>query len=120
MEPKLICAVALSGLVQLVSTGAAAHALTFAECIEGGKFIRNAALAREGGVSREFFVNKFIEDLALIQSFPPQLRWFVQDAEDEQLLSAAVFQVFDAPQPPLRHEAMFVNVCLQAGASGEN
>jgi hypothetical protein len=90
-----------------------AHNLTLAECNEGGEFIRNAALARDNGITREFFVNKLAEDLIMIQSFPPELRWFVQDANDEKLLSEAVFKVFDEPMKAEQHEASFIGVCKQ-------
>ena len=99
---------------------AGAHELTSVECSEGGEFIRNAALARDAGITREFFVNKLAEDLMLIQSFPPALRWFVQDAGDEQLLSDAVFRVFDEPMPAEKHEADFVGVCVRTAASPPN
>ena len=99
---------------------AGAHELTRVECSEGGEFIRNAALARDAGITREFFVNKLAEDLMLIQSFPPALRWFVQDAGDEQLLSDAVFRVFDEPMPAEKHETDFVGVCVRTAASPPN
>ncbi|MEO8005973.1 MAG: hypothetical protein ABI771_13750, partial [Betaproteobacteria bacterium] len=104
----------------LVGPPAQAHELSRVECSEGGEFIRNAALARDAGITREFFVNKLAEDLMLIQSFPPDLRWFVQDAGDEQLLSDAVFKVFDEPMPAEKHEAEFVGVCVGTGASPRN
>lgn len=107
----------ISGLFALP---AIAHELTRAECDEGGEFIRNAALARDAGITREFFVNKLTEDLMLIQSFPPHLRWFVQDAGDEQLLSNAVFKVFDNPMPAEKHEAEFIHACLRNGAPPPN
>jgi hypothetical protein len=91
---------------------AQAHPLTPSECNEGGEFIRNAALARDNGVTREFFINKLSEDLALIQTYPPAMRWFVQDSGDEKLLSEAVFKVFDEPVKAEQHEASFVRACL--------
>jgi hypothetical protein len=94
-----------------------AHSLTRAECDEGGEFIRNAALARDAGVTREFFVGRLVEDLSLIRAFPPQLRWFVQDAEDEKLLTEAVFDVFDAPVKAEQHEAAFIRACMHAAAA---
>ena len=96
-----------------------AHSLTLAECTEGGEFIRNAALARDNGVTREFFVNKLVEDLIMIQSFSPQLRWFVQDSGDEKLLSDAVLKVFDEPMKAEQHEASFVSACTQTAGSVE-
>ena len=52
------------------------------------------------------------EDLTLIQSFPPHLRWFVQDSGDEKLLTEAVVNVFDAPLKAEQHEASFIGACI--------
>src|ERR1700686_3658523 len=97
MNRSLAFAIGLFALGNVWGIQVMAHTLTLAECTEGGEFIRNAALARDNGITREFFIDKLVEDLALIQSFPPQLRWFVQDSGDEKLLSEAVFKVFDEP-----------------------
>jgi hypothetical protein len=109
-----------SGLIALSFTcvaEAGAHAITLVECREGGEFIRNAALARDAGVTRDFFIGKLEEDLMLIRAFPPQLRWFVQDEADEQFLSERAEQVFDAPRQPEEHETAFVRDCLLQSAS---
>ena len=103
--------------VQHVGRSGHGPCATLAECTEGGEFIRNAALARDNGVTREFFVNKLVEDLVMIQSFPPQLRWFVQDSSDETLLSEAVFKVFDEPMKAEQHEASFISACIQTAGS---
>ncbi len=116
MYKRLACALACSVLGNLWVAPASAHALTLAECREGGEFIRNAAHARDNGITRDFFVGKLEEDLALIQAFPPALRWFVQDAGDEKLLTDAVLQVFDSPLKPEQHEAAFVRKCISVGA----
>ena len=117
MIRSLASAIGLFALSNIWGIQVMAHSLTPAECTEGGEFIRNAALARDNGVTREFFVNKLVEDLIVIQSFPPQLRWFVQDSGDEKLLSEAVFKVFDEPTKADQHEASFVSACMQtAGA----
>ncbi|MEO8164792.1 MAG: hypothetical protein ABI619_05290 [Betaproteobacteria bacterium] len=108
------------GLFVMGSIGAGqamAHALTVAECTEGGEFIRNAALARDNGVTREFFTGKLEEDLALIRAFPPQLRWFAQDADDEKLLTDAVSAIFDHPLKAEQHEATFIGAYIEAAAS---
>ena len=49
----------------------------------------------------------------MIQSFPPQLRWFLQDSGDEKLLREAVFNVFDEPMKAEQHEAAFIGASLQ-------
>ncbi|MFN0038285.1 MAG: hypothetical protein ACKVP2_02075 [Burkholderiales bacterium] len=97
----------------VLPTHAAAHAISPAECTEGGDFIRNAALARDAGITREFFVDKLIEDFIVIRAFPPDLRWFVQDEFDEIFLSERVYKVFDEPMEAEEHEAAFVKDCLQ-------
>lgn len=84
------------------------------ECLEAGEFIRNAALSRDNGISRDFFMSRLAEDLVAIRSFPPQLRWFVRNEFDEALLTGAAERVFDAPQPPRRHEIEFIDECMQS------
>jgi hypothetical protein len=115
------CAAGLFALTGIWTAQAAAHPLTLAECAEGGEFIRNAALARDAGASREFFIGKLEEDLILIQAFPPQLRWFVQDVVDADFLSRRVERVFDKPMKPEQHEAAFISDCIQTTAfAGES
>jgi hypothetical protein len=97
----------------LLSTAAAAGPHSARECREGGDFIRNAALSRDGGITREFFVGRLEEDLLTIRAFPPALRWFVRDAEDERFLRAEVEAVFDAPQDSERHRADFLERCTR-------
>ena len=84
------------------------------ECLEGGEFIRNAALSRDNGITREYFMSRLYADLEAIRSFPPQLRWFVRNEQDETLLTTAAQKVFDAPQAPRRHEIEFVDECMQS------
>ena len=101
------------------SFGAVAHPHSAGECREGGDFIRNAALARDTGTTREFFVGRLEEDLATIRAFPPSLRWFVLDSDDEQFLRAEIAAVFDAPETSERHRAGFLKRCVQrAGRQG--
>ena len=86
-----------------------------AECFEGSDFIANAALARENGMSRAAFLGRLEEDLELIQAYPPQLRWFAKDRDDEVFLFDAARQVFDQPQAPEQHRARFLAACLDRG-----
>ena len=102
-------------LTLLLSTGAAAQH-SAGECREGSDFIRNAALSRDNGTTREFFIGRLDEDLETIQAFPAALRWFVHDKDDEQFLRAEVEAVFDAPQPSERHRAGFLERCTQRAA----
>jgi hypothetical protein len=119
MNRNLASAVSLFVLISMWAIQARAHPLTLVECNEGGEFIRNAALARDNGMSREIFVDKLTEDLVMIQSFPPQLRWFVQDSGDEKLLSDAVFKVFDEPMTAEQHESSFIGACIQTAQAGD-
>lgn len=84
------------------------------ECLEGGEFIRNAALSRDNGITRDYFMSRLHADLEAIRSFPPQLRWFVRNEQDETLLTTAAQKVFDTPQAPRRHEIEFVDECMQS------
>ena len=95
------------------SLAAAAHPHSASECREGGDFIRNAALSRDTGTTRDFFVGRLEDDLATIRAFPPSLRWFVQDQGDENFLRSEVEAVFDAPDESERHRAGFLERCIQ-------
>ncbi|CAN5411499.1 hypothetical protein BH11PSE11_BH11PSE11_00330 [soil metagenome] len=90
----------------------AAHDFTVIECKEGGDFIRNAALARDGGMSETVFIDRIRDDLDVIKSFPPHLRWFVQDDDDAGFLMTAAVRVFQRPQKPLIHQTEFLKACL--------
>lgn len=108
---KLLAAIALSWMA-----GALAHPRSATECREGGDFIRNAALARDAGYSREFIIGRLEEDFVLIRAFPAPLRWFVQDEEDEDYLRREVAAVFDEPESSERHRARFLEHCTQRAA----
>jgi len=90
-----------------------AHDLSIDECTEGGDFIRNAALSRDYGVTREDFIGRMHGDLQAIRAFPPELRWFVQDDDDEGFLLTHAERVFDAPGVPESHENDFLQACFQ-------
>ena len=104
----LILATALA-----LSSSVAAHPHSPRECREGGDFIRNAALARDSGYTREFFVARLEEDFELIRAFPPELRWFVRDADDERFLRVEVETVFGTPTGSEQHRAGFLERCTQ-------
>jgi hypothetical protein len=104
----------LLALALILSTGAAAQQPhSSRECREGGDFIRNAALSRDGGATREFFVGRLEEDLLIIRAFPPALRWFVHGPDDEVFLRSEVEAVFDAPEPSEQHRAGFLERCAR-------
>jgi hypothetical protein len=96
----------------LLSFGAAASSHTVAECFEGSEFIGNAAMARDNGMSRAAFLDRLEGDLALIRAYPPALRWFARDADDERRLHDAAAEVFDDPRHPDAHRARFLEICL--------
>jgi hypothetical protein len=105
-------------LVLAVSCGAAAaHNLTPVECREGGDFVKNAALSRDFGVAREVFLDRMESDLLAIRQYPPHLRWFAQDEEDEALLLQAVRNVFDAPRDPPSHQVEFLARCAASAGT---
>jgi hypothetical protein len=92
---------------------AAAQPHSALECREGGDFIRNAALARDAGATREFFVGRLEDDLITIRAFPAQVRWFAHDYADEAFLRTEVHAVFDAPMASERHRDAFLERCAR-------
>lgn len=94
------------------SLSASASTLSVADCFEGSDFIANAALARDNGMPRNAFLDRLEEDFQLIQAFPPALRWFAKDEEDEHFLSQFAREVFDAPDAPEGHRARFLAACF--------
>jgi hypothetical protein len=105
------CLMAMVALA--MSTAVAAEPHSPSECREGGDFIRNAALSRDSGATREFFVGRLEEDLLTIQAFPASLRWFVHTKDDERFLRAEVEAVFDAPRTGDEHRASFLTRCVE-------
>jgi hypothetical protein len=82
------------------------------ECLEGGDFIGNAARGRDNGISRATFMDQMSADFMVIRAFPPPLRWFAKDADDEEFLRAAAAEVFDRPLEAEAHRASFIRACL--------
>lgn len=95
----------------------AAHEFSVQECVEGSNFIKNAALARDRGISEASFINKIRDDIEVIQGFPPQLRWFVQDDGDAAFLIDATAAVFQDPKTARMHQADFFVSCLSKAKS---
>jgi hypothetical protein len=91
---------------------AAASAPSLSECLGGSDFIANAAIARDHGMAREAFVERLEADMMIIHAFPPELRWFVKDVDDERFLHEQVETVFDAPATPENHRRAFLRACL--------
>jgi hypothetical protein len=122
LEPAIVAA----GLL-LAALPAWPHDTSLDECIEGSDFIRNAALSRDNGIARGEFIDRMHADIELIQAFPKELRWFVQDESDAALLLGHAAMVFDEPREPESHQAAFLQACvgrtdsaaLPAGAAEE-
>lgn len=118
LPPKILLAGILP-LMLLLSSPAAAHDLSVNECKEGSDFIRNAAVARDNGVEEEAFIDRISDDIEVIRSFPPQLRWFIQDDSDAKLLISAADNVFRHPKSAHAHQIDFFNDCI-ANAKATN
>ena len=88
--------------------------LSIQECREAGDFIKNAALSRDNGITREFFIQKIEDDLIVIKSYPAEMRWFAKDDYREGLLLGAAKRVFDEPTSAARHQIMFIDSCMQS------
>ena len=103
-------------LLFVVMTGAGApavgHERTLEECLEGGDFIANAAQSRDNGMTKTQFISRLLDDIRLIQAYPPQLRWFVVDPEDAEFLAAEATKVFETPLRPEAHRAQFLSRCF--------
>ncbi len=94
------------------TSGAAAHALSTQECLEGGDFIAHAAESRDNGMTKTVFIDNLVADIRLIQAFPPGLRWFVVDPDDAEFLHAESSRVFDVPEMAEAHRAQFLSRCF--------
>ena len=92
---------------------ASASVPTVGECLEASDFIANAARARDYGMTRDAFLARMDEDFQMIHAFPPSLRWFAQDADDEAFLLAQARSVFESPDLPERHRASFLGACFE-------
>lgn len=116
---KLAATALLSLTLMSACFDTAAHRLAFSECKEGSDFIKNAALSRENGMTKQQFIDKLLQDMEAIRAFPASLRWFMQDADDEHFLLRAAEDVFDNPRPPDTHRREFFEACLARGDSRE-
>jgi hypothetical protein len=94
------------------SSHGVSHTLSKEECAEGSDFIKNAALARENGMDGITFIAKMHDDFQVIKSFPPSVRWFAQDREEEDFLLAAAASVFEKPKEPTIHQNEFLQKCF--------
>lgn len=103
----------VAALALVACAGAAGASVpSVAECLEGSDFIANAARARDNGIPRDRFLERLDGDLETIRAFPPALRWFARDGDDEAFLRAATESVFRAPLAPDEHRAGFLRACF--------
>ncbi len=109
---RMLRRILLTVIFSLCAGPVLAHKPSLQECREAGEFIRNAALARDAGMTREAFLDKLTGDLMAIRGHPPAMRWFAQDDDDEAFLVAAVEKVFDAPVQSTEHESDMLRRCL--------
>jgi hypothetical protein len=108
----LLAAALAAGAAAAEPSPSAARGASARECHEASDFIRNAAHARDNGMSRSTFLERLREDLAAIRTFPAALRWFARTASDEAFLVAEAERVFDAPLGPELHRPGFLARCL--------
>jgi hypothetical protein len=90
------------------------------ECREGAQFIGNAAQSRKNGATKEMFVGKLDEDLFVLASIPPELRWFAHGDAEANFLRAAVLDVFEFPREPREHAIQFLASCLKSAGLESN
>jgi hypothetical protein len=111
MRCLFLAAVFVSCQVAAAQGAGSTHSAS--DCREGGDFIRNAALSRDGGMSRETFLGRLEDDMVTIRAFPVSLRWFVHSPDDENFLRTEVQAVFDAPDQSERHRDGFMERCAR-------
>ena len=112
--------IALAVSIVALAPLAAASVPTMADCLEASDFVANAARSRDNGVEREAFVDRMQQDFVAIRAFPPALRWFVKDRDDETFLYAAAADVYDHPQAPEQHRRRFLRACLDRAFAAES
>ncbi len=116
--PVRFAQVTLVALIAASVQAVGASVPTLNDCLEASDFVANAARSRDNGVGRAAFVDRLQEDFVAIRAFPPALRWFVHDDDDETFLEDAAISVFDRPQLPERHREAFLRACLERLAAG--
>jgi hypothetical protein len=108
--------------VCLTCAALGAHAIEVdaGECREGAQFIGNAAQSRINGATKEMFVGRLDEDLFVLTSIPPELRWFAHGDAEAEFLREAVLDVFEFPREPKEHAAAFLAACLKSAGLDSN
>ena len=104
---------AVASVMLIASCAVEASVPTLDECLEGSDFIADAAWSRDHGLTRDAFLSRLEGDFETIRAFPPSLRWFAKDEDDERFLYASAALVFDAPLAPDGHRTQFLNACFE-------
>jgi hypothetical protein len=104
-------------VLSLAAAAAYGGTPTLSECAEASEFIANAARARDAGLAREAFLSRMRDDFIVIRAFPPALRWFARDDDDERFLLAAAADVWNRPRPPDEHRAAVLGECVARAAA---
>jgi hypothetical protein len=110
----------LAILLTSAALGVQAIEVDAGECREGAQFIGNAAQSRKNGATKEMFVGKLDEDLFILTSIPPELRWFAHTDTEAQFLRDAVLEVFEFPREPKDHATAFLAECLRSAGLDSN
>jgi hypothetical protein len=118
MRFRVLCAIGAFSAATALPASVQALTVTAEECGEGADFIRNAALSRDNGIPAAAFLERLEGDLQAIRAYPPALRWFARDVDDEALLRVAATTVFVTPRSADEHHREFLSHChgLLAGA----
>jgi hypothetical protein len=111
MRFRVLCAIGAFCAAAGLPPPAAALTVTLEECTEGADFIRNAALSRDNGIRADAFLRRLEDDLVMIRSVPPALRWFARDGDDEEMLRVAAISVFAEPRGAEDHHRDFLSNC---------
>ncbi len=83
------------------------------ECEEATDFIRNAALSRNNGYTKQKIVGLFDDNVTVLSGMDPEKRWFVRSPGATRFLRDALTLVFDVPGRPGEHAARFLESCLE-------
>jgi hypothetical protein len=111
MRIRVLCAIGVFGAMAAMPAAVEALTVTESECGEGADFIRNAARSRDNGIPAQAFLERLEGDLHAIRAYPPAMRWFARDAQDEALLRTAATTVFTAPRSADEHHRAFLSDC---------
>jgi hypothetical protein len=100
-------------MLLLIPLRGSAHQFSVNECKEASDFIKNAAYARDNGITQSTFLSRIHDDIEIIRAFPPQLRWFIHDDDDAKVLLTAASDVFQRPKAARAHQVDFFKSCVE-------